>query len=293
VLAVCSDDTVADASVHASELDCPVTTDPDVIVGWLRRGAGDQLRLMLVTHQSAGTAGRGLAAASMTADLLIVDEAHRTAGRAGKHGALAHHDESLPARRRLYLTATPRMLSPRRGACTTDDIVSMDDATIFGERLYSHPFAQAIDEGWPDDYRVVVVGVTRAEVLTLLHDVSGDTVVGAHQAPLRTAVVQTALTDAALEFGLRRIMVFCPRVEDSAEFTRILAGTVSALPEQRRPKGHLTAVHVDGTQNAAQRQIALAALADPPHDGWTVLSNVRCLAEAGAPQLRRRLVCAI
>ncbi|WP_432982928.1 Helicase associated domain protein [Dactylosporangium sp. CA-233914] len=279
VLAVCSDDSVADASMHASELDCPVTTDPDVIAAWLRQGVGGGLRLMLTTHQSAGTAGRGLAAARVIAELLVVDEAHRTAGRAGKHGALVHHDASLPARRRLYLTATPRMLSPRRNARTTDDIVSMDDATIFGERLYSYPFARAIDEGWLDDYRVLVVGVTRTEVLTLLQGMSGDTVVGSHQAPLRTAVVQTALAGAAVEFGLRRIMVFCPRVEDSAEFTRTLRGTVSALPEDRRPKGHLTPVHVDGTQNAAQRRIALAALADPPQSGWTVLSNVRCLAE--------------
>ncbi|MEV6932286.1 Helicase associated domain protein [Dactylosporangium sp. NPDC051485] len=282
VLAVCGDDSVADASVHVAELDCPVTTDAAVIARWLRRGTGGGLRLILVTHQSAGTAGQGLAAAGVVADLLVVDEAHRTAGRAGKHGALVHHDSSLPARRRLYLTATPRMLAPRRTARTTqnsDDVVSMDDAAIFGERLYHYPFARAIDEGWLDDYRVVVVGVTRAEVLTLLHDVSGDTIIGAQQAPLRTAVVQTALAAAAFEFGLRRVMVFCPRIEDSAEFTRTLAGTVAAVGEHRRPKGHLTAVHVDSTQNAVQRQTALTALADPPHGGWTVLSNVRCLAE--------------
>ncbi|MFD6335470.1 DEAD/DEAH box helicase family protein [Streptomyces niveus] len=40
-------------------------------------------------------------------DLIVVDEAHRTAGRLGKAWASIHHDDQVPAHRRLYLTATP------------------------------------------------------------------------------------------------------------------------------------------------------------------------------------------
>ncbi|MFD9223698.1 hypothetical protein ACFWDI_27720 [Streptomyces sp. NPDC060064] len=41
-----------------------------------------------------------------------VDEAHRTAGRLGKAWAAIHHDAQIPAARRLYLTATPRIWDP-------------------------------------------------------------------------------------------------------------------------------------------------------------------------------------
>ncbi len=48
-----------------------------------------------------------------TWDLVVVDEAHRTAGRLGKAWAAIHHDDQVPAARRLYLTATPASGTPK------------------------------------------------------------------------------------------------------------------------------------------------------------------------------------
>ncbi|WTX00049.1 Helicase associated domain protein [Streptomycetaceae bacterium NBC_01309] len=42
-------------------------------------------------------------------DLVVVDEAHRTSGHIGKPWALVHDNTRIPAHRRLYLTATPRV----------------------------------------------------------------------------------------------------------------------------------------------------------------------------------------
>ena len=121
VLAVCGDDSVADVAVHATDLPCPVTTRREEITRWLRDTPGGQPRLILVTHTSAGVLGDGLTAADTTADLLIVDEAHHTAGWNGKHNTLIHHDDRLPATRRLYLSATPRLRPARRTTRTSDD----------------------------------------------------------------------------------------------------------------------------------------------------------------------------
>lgn len=41
----------------------------------------------------------------------------------------------------------------------------------------------------------------------------------------------------------------------------------------------MTCHHVDGQHTATQRAAILTDLAHPPHDGWTVISNVRCLGE--------------
>ncbi|WP_443066015.1 DEAD/DEAH box helicase family protein [Streptomyces sp. NBC_00503] len=46
-------------------------------------------------------------------DLVVVDEAHRTSGSAGKAWAEVHRQKVIPARRRLYMTATPRIWAER------------------------------------------------------------------------------------------------------------------------------------------------------------------------------------
>ncbi len=46
-------------------------------------------------------------------DLVVVDEAHRTSGAAGKAWADVHRQEIIPAMRRLYMTATPRIWMER------------------------------------------------------------------------------------------------------------------------------------------------------------------------------------
>lgn len=275
VLAVCSDTTVADAAVHLSDLHCPVTTDAGEVAAWLCRTAAARLRLVLVTHLSANVLGRGLIAADVTVDLLVVDEAHRTAGPAGKNSAAVHHDESLPARRRLYMTATPKLMSVRQGAAA----LSMDSLETFGPHLYTYSFADGIRDRWLDDYRVVVVGVTRTEVLDMLRGAAEGAAVQMSGASVRTMVVQAALGKAAAEFGLRRILVFTALVRESQNFAATLGETLAGLPAAYRPKGQLTAAHVDGTHSVGERQAALRLLADPPLDGWTVLSNARCLSE--------------
>lgn len=281
VLAVCSDDTVADTAVHTYDLPCPVTTDHLEVAGWLRQQQTGRLRLIVATHVSSGVAGAGLIQARTTADLLVVDEAHRTAGLAGSTFAQVHDDGYVPSRRRLYMTATPRVLAGGRSGPASDerDALSMDDEAVFGPVLLRYPFAEAIDDGWLDDYQVVAIGVTRNEVLQLLRDAAPAAVTDPGEAPLHTVVVQAALIRAAAQFGLRRVLVFTQRVQESKQFSRTLTRTATLLAPHENPKGLLTVGHVDGEQSVSQRARSLQLLADPPDGGWTVLSCARCLGE--------------
>lgn len=58
-----------------------------------------------------------------------------------------------------------------------------------------------------------------------------------------------------------------------------MARTLSALPESMRPDLRLTTSYVDGGMTTTEREQRLGLLVDPPDNGWTVVTNVRCLAE--------------
>src|SRR4051812_2558329 len=91
VLAVCGDDGVTDPAVVAADLPAVTTTDPDTITGWLTDTRPGR-RLIVTTHRSAGHLGQALRRTGRIADILVVDEAHHTAGRDDKHAALLHDD---------------------------------------------------------------------------------------------------------------------------------------------------------------------------------------------------------
>ncbi|OPC76461.1 hypothetical protein B4N89_46290 [Embleya scabrispora] len=125
--------------------------------------------------------------------IAVVDEAHRTTGDPGKEWAAIHKDGSIPARRRLYMTATPRTWNPpeprknkndkksdkehpptatdnqaQPEPAPTTSPTSMDDASIYGPTVYQLTLADAIDQGILADYRIVVPVIDDEELQGVL-----------------------------------------------------------------------------------------------------------------------------
>ncbi|HMH91651.1 MAG TPA: DEAD/DEAH box helicase family protein, partial [Streptosporangiaceae bacterium] len=249
VLAVCSDHTVADSGVRASDLAVPVSTDPEVIAKWLADAAG---RVLVVgTYDSALRVAAGLRRAGQVAGLTVCDEAHRLAGAAGKATAAILAPDVMPERRRLYLTATPRIGT---GISAGGEVVvaSMDDEGLFGPVLYDFSFGRAIAGGWLKDYRIVVAALADRQVLDLLDGSPG--LVGDGGVPVRMAAAQAALAMTAARFGLRRCLAFVPRIAQARQFAATLPATAGLLPSGQRPGGPVTAGHVTGPQSAAAPQ---------------------------------------
>lgn len=276
-LAVASDETVSDR-VGADELDRPVTVDVEEIVQWLTRKPTGSLRLIVGTQKSAGRIGDALIATGGAADLLIVDEAHHSAGSQDKQIALVHDDRRFPATRRLYQTATPRILLSAASQRRQEDLVTMDDPASFGPVAHTYPFSRAIAEGWLDDYQLVVIGVTRSEVLGPLRRLGARQGGSAGSGPTpHTAAVQVALGRAAAEYGLRRVIAFTPRIRDAAHFAHTLPSTLAAAGLTVALS--LNSESISSLDGAKQRKDKLARLAIPPDSGWTVLANARLLTE--------------
>lgn len=290
VLAVCSAGDPGDAGARAEDttgddLGTAVTTGPEAIAAWLAADDAESgIRLLLATYHSvprvADAYGGGRELPPL--GLIVFDEAHRAAADPEALFATALHDARVPAVRRLFLTATPRLQAPRPDDPQAAGVFEgMSDSRLFGPRVFELGVAEAIRRGLLSDFKVVVVGVSDTSAHRLVLD-NAPLLVGPEKADARTVAVQVALAQAAREYRLRRILVFRGRVAASREFASLLAHTAAALPARARPEGPLTVRHVDSGSTAADRERALADLDRPPGEdgaGWTVVSNVRVLGE--------------
>jgi superfamily II DNA or RNA helicase len=99
-------------------------------------------------------------------DLAVVDEAHRTSGSMGKAWADIHDQSVIPAYRRLYLTATPRIWEERLSREVAEGVrdplprqmaASMDDEKVFGPVLYKLSLASAVSRGLLARYQIIVL----------------------------------------------------------------------------------------------------------------------------------------
>ncbi|WP_405594618.1 Helicase associated domain protein [Streptomyces sp. NBC_01092] len=272
VLAVCSDDSVADSLVHVADLPVPVSTHPGQITQWLSGPSEDGcLRLVLCTYVSGPRLAEAVRA-TRPLDLVIADEAHHLAGRADSPTRQIRNPQVLPASRRLYMTATPKV------DIRTDvvDAPGMDDTGLFGPVLDAYPFARGIAEGYLEDYRIAVIGVPDREARELLANQDTEYLEEAGAPSLQTVVSQAALARARQQFGVRRMLTFHPRIEAAAEFTRTLNRSVQRIAPGEDQ--HLAAAYVHGGMDHATRDSIVRKL-EQPGDGWVVVSNARCLGE--------------
>ncbi|MFE6977153.1 Helicase associated domain protein [Streptomyces sp. NPDC057682] len=206
-------------------------------------------------------------------DLIIPDEAHRTAGPAAKAAAEVHHNGLYPSTYRLYMTATPRTVT---GA--GDDTVSMDNEKIYGEVAFRLGFSRAMSLGLLAGYRIVVPVVTDEQIRAAASSPKGDFYQSGDSA-LSPAVLATqiAILRAAHEYGLRRLLTFHNRVDSAHWFEATLPHAVEHLEPPVRPLD-LSVGHVHGEQSLADRQKVLARLRSED-DSLVVITNARVLGE--------------
>ncbi|WP_172607844.1 DEAD/DEAH box helicase [Streptomyces spongiicola] len=206
------------SSLRAAEAAFPSTTDPGELAEWTRHLSKVTV---FATYASLGlgTLERAHTAGMPAWDLIVVDEAHRTSGRIGKPWAVVHDNLRIPAARRLYMTATPRLwqLEEDRGA-PGGLVASMEDDPDgpFGSRCFTLTLSEAIERGVCAPYEVVCVDVSdpgfQAAVL-LSADGRSPQVRGT-----RMMALQTALMKAAARQRLRRTLVFHHQVKEAEAF---------------------------------------------------------------------------
>ncbi|MFB7919457.1 Helicase associated domain protein [Streptomyces sp. NPDC056061] len=215
-------------------------------------------------------------------DIAVVDEAHRTAGARGKPWAVIHDNDAIPARHRLYLTATPRIWDVNRDI-VTEPIASMDDVSLYGPVAYRYSLAEAIHEGRLADYRIAAPEIHDPHLRALLTARKGASRTPQTDA-MRVAAAQLALLRAREEHSIRRTVVFSRSIAQSDAFAETLPETAAAIPGGHAHGLWVASIH--SRNSRSERREHLTRFAQPPQDQpagtlaeLSVLCNVRLCVE--------------
>ena len=273
-IAVCSQRQALDHQPLGA--DVPLTTDPAELASLVGQASPGPVTVYVTYASLPAVIAAHRDHHLPSWDLVVVDEAHRTAGRLGKAWAAVHHDDQVPAARRLYLTATPRIWDPDDApdGDGTETVASMDDEDLFGPVAYHLNLSDAIDLGLLADYQILVPVVTDVDLRDWLATGAGAGVDGLHLAGRQVAALR-----AIHDHKLRRILTFHHRVADARAFATTLGETAAALPAPLRPQG-LWADWVSGSHTPQiRRRLLLEFTSHTSPDTPAVLSNARVLGE--------------
>lgn len=167
-LCVCSDDSVTDATERddfvgeVADLGIPVVTDPDEIAKFLARPSAGR-RIVFTTYQSGERVAEAARSIGFTFDLAIFDEAHKTVGPRTKRFAALLSEDNISIRKRMFMTATERVVRGRH-----DDVLTMDSIESYGECFFQLSFRDAIAQRLISDYRILTVAISDAEIRSII-----------------------------------------------------------------------------------------------------------------------------
>ena len=283
-LPVYSDDTVRrgdDDAVMSStlELGYPSTTDPDAVRAFLKRRGP---RVVFATYQSSTVVAEALAGTRQRFDLAIADEAHRCAGVVSSEFSTVLDDRKIRARKRVFMTATPRYFTGRvvKQAREDDlDVASMDDETVFGPVFHKLTFAEAISRDLLTDYRVVIVGIDDDRYRRYADQERLLSVDGVTQTDARTLATHIGLAKAMRDYNMRRVISFHGRVLGAKRFAQALPDIIEWMPRRDQPSGTVWAAAVSGAMSTGDRTTQLDRLRAVDVGERGILSNARCLGE--------------
>jgi len=114
--------------------------------------------VVICTYQSSDVLAEACGK-KITFDFGIFDEAHKTVGQKGKQFSRMLTDDELVIKKRLFMTATPKIY-----VGDNDDIMSMDDKKIYGERIYTYNTGDAIAAKRLTDYQLLTIYCTNEEI---------------------------------------------------------------------------------------------------------------------------------
>ncbi len=328
---VCNDDKVGKSKdednddIKFSELPIKASTHLEDILSVHKKAQKENKRFIIFsTYQSALRIKEAQEAGLGGIDLIVCDEAHRTVGamyssneRDDKNAfTLCHSDKNIKAKKRLYMTATPKVYSEssKAKAKEKDNVIySMDDAEIFGEEIYTLHFSKAIALDLLTDYKVIILAVRKENLSGVTNSVNKKIsqlkaegtkldkklinnefvckIVGTHKGLAKQDLI--VLDDENKEdhnlqnqydtAPSQRAINFCKSINTSKNIKDSFETIMECYDEELKKKSFknlkISIDHIDGTMNCKERLEKLEKLNEFQPNTCKVLSNARCLSE--------------
>ena len=302
---VCSDNK-ASKGENSVELGFPSTTDVNRLVSWYNAvGNNDRpLNFIFSTYQSIDVVSNFQKESGIEFDLIVCDEAHRTTGvtlsdEDESHFVKVHDNDFIKAKKRLYMTATPRIYADTAKMKVDEAnayLCSMDDESIYGPEFHKLGFGDAVKYGLLTDYKVLVLAVDEDYVSRELQDLLTD---GNHEIKLEDSVKimgcwnglsKISLFDDQQSFStdplpMKRAVSFCNTIADSKRIVAMFNVIQEHVKgDKYNPETdklvNISIEHVDGTFNALEKKDKINWLKDNIDDNdCRILTNARCLSE--------------
>ncbi len=328
---VCSDDKVGKSKdednddINFSEFPLKSSTRLEDILSVHKKAQKENKRFIIFsTYQSALRIKEAQEAGLGGIDLIICDEAHRTVGamyssneRDDKNAfTLCHSDKNIKAKKRLYMTATPKVYSEssKAKAKESDNVIySMDDEEIFGEEIYTLNFSKAIALDLLTDYKVIILAVRKENLSGVTNSVNKKIsqlkaegtkldkklinnefvckIVGTHKGLAKQDLIvldEENKEDHNLQNQYdtapsQRAINFCKSINTSKNIKDSFETIMECYDEELKKKSFknlkISIDHIDGTMNCKDRLEKLEELNQFQPNTCKVLSNARCLSE--------------
>ena len=312
-----------DASVI--DLAVPATTNTQSILRQLRQYDKEACRIVIFsTYQSIDVVKEAIDLYGREVDLIICDEAHRTTGvilkdKAESNFTKIHSNDFIRARRRLYMTATPRLYSANVKVKAKEDenvdvLCSMDSKELYGEEFHRLSFNDAVSQGLLTDYKVLVLTVSEEDIpqeirtsikdsynfasdkdkLHELHFDDATKIIGCINGLSKRIKGDNGVTKEQDPVMMKRAVAFCQTINptksnpnySSTQMAKYF-GTIcdeykeTMLLDEQKEVVNVKAKHIDGSMDANTRNELIAWLKQDAEDPQEcrVLCNVRCLSE--------------
>ncbi len=292
-ICVCSDYSVVDKSIDydqsdikASHLGIPVTTDPADIQMFLSKET-DKRKVVFSTYQSLDAIVNAIIELDDFAfDFGVFDEAHRTAGmKVSELFIFGVNDEYIPIRKRLFMTATERVVSPRikKYAENTEyDIFSMDDEAVYGKTFTYLNFGDAIEQDIITDYKIVLCGISEEEVADLVEENYYIAFGKGNFSTSENLFKQVILAKTMHELESKKTITFHRTIENAMSFIHgsnrkefsfqnVLDNVAPEIEEK-----DILISHINGSMSAGQRNQIFHQF---EKSKFGLITNARCLTE--------------
>ena len=303
-IGICSDTSTGKKSedVPIQELEIPVTTDPLKISNALGETDKDAMTVVFCTYHSLPIVESAQEQGAPAFDIVLCDEAHRTTGieEAGEETetspfVLVHNADRIRAKKRLYMTATPRLYTEGAKAKAANhhiEVFSMDDPDTYGPEFHRLPFSRAVEQDLLSDYKVAIFTMYEPDADATLQGYVG---AGGSEINITDATKfvgcwralqnpEGKSDDDATNQPLTRAIAFNNTILNSKRLAEhwngVIESAIQQMPEDLRPLNfECQTQHVDGQHNAFDRKTRIEWLKGGADGACRILSNARCLSE--------------